>query len=300
MTSLKISILPLVLGVAVSNVAMAQTDCSTYGDDAQRIEKTVNFEPALELHHDRRYWNRNWEHADKVDFDFGYSNIDNINDVMITVSTRNTYALWEEDKLFFPIEGMQYLGDYWRGNGIAYFSGYHNLMEESLSPYETYPDNDEYRSELKQGKLKLGILYVKHDLAGNDNNDYAIEVKSVQVSFCGVVKDDTAANDDSQKLDAARNNLLSEQGEAVQHYLDANITYRATVTGAASDQNGNAISSVSVNYIDPRSQKNITKQLSDNQEYYLHSDGKVSLYYTNGNEHNTGGHTVTFERVNLD
>ena len=107
-------------------------------------------------------------------------------------------------------------------------------------------------------------------------------------------------NDDSQKLDAARNNLLIEQGEAVQHYLDANITYRATVTGAATDQNGNAISSVSVNYIDPRSQKNITKQLSDNQEYYLHSDGKVSLYYTNGNEHNTGGHTVTFERVNLD
>ena len=40
MTSLKISILPLVLGVAVSNVAMAQTDCSNYGDDAQRIEKT--------------------------------------------------------------------------------------------------------------------------------------------------------------------------------------------------------------------------------------------------------------------
>ncbi|MCG7490675.1 hypothetical protein MHN79_14380 [Vibrio sp. Of14-4] len=298
MTSLKISILPLILGAAVSNVAMAQTDCSNYGDDSQRIEKTVNFEPALELHHNHRYWNRDWNHADKVDFDFGYSNIDNINDVMITVSTRNTHALWGSDKLFFPIEGMQSVVDYWRGNGIAYFEAYQDTMRESLSPYETYPHSEEYRSELKQGKLKLGILYVNN--SASNNSDYAIEVKSVQVSFCGVVKDDIAANDDSQKLDAARNNLLTEQGEAVQHYLDANITYRATVTGAASDQNGNAISSVSVNYIDPRSQKNITKQLSDNQEYYLHSDGQVSLYYTNGNEHNTGGHTVKLERVNLD
>ena len=41
MTSLKISILPLVLGAAVSNVAIAQTDCSTYGDNFQRIDKTV-------------------------------------------------------------------------------------------------------------------------------------------------------------------------------------------------------------------------------------------------------------------
>ena len=69
MTSLKISILPLVLGVAVSNVAMAQTDCSNYGDDAQRIEKTVNFEPALKLYNIARGSNQTWANAAKVEFD---------------------------------------------------------------------------------------------------------------------------------------------------------------------------------------------------------------------------------------
>ncbi|MYM61007.1 hypothetical protein GTG28_17405 [Vibrio sp. OCN044] len=291
MTSLKISILPLVLGVAVSNVVMAQTDCSNYGDDSQRIEKTVDLEPALKLFNIVPGSLPAWNNAAKVEFDFGYSNIDNINELEFKVFTKTPWPLSNGDRLRFPLQDKED-----RSVGFLYVVSGPGMIFDG-SPYTTYERGDlgsMYDDELKQGKLKLGIVRERFDSSSTFGVN--VEVKSVQVSFCGVVKDDI----DSQELDAARNNLLTEQGEAVQHYLDANITYRATVTGAASDQNGNAISSVSVNYIDPRSQKNITKQFSDNQEYYLHSDGKVSLYYTNGNEHNNGGHTVTFERVNLD
>lgn len=285
MTSLKISILPLVLGVAVSNVAMAQTDCSTYGDNYQRIEKTVeerihpNTIPFHYVH---------WSNARTIEFDFGYASITAIEDLEFKIHIRNSGdTMAAPGRLTFVV----------KDSPTSYMDDYVEVTSTAQNTYTATDLSSVYDNELKHGRLNLGLLYAYHPDLGEPND---ISVESARVSFCGVVKDDTTANDDSQKLDAARNNLLTEQGEAVQHYLDANITYRATVTGAATDQNGNAISSVSVNYIDPRLQKNITKQLSDNQEYYLHSDGKVSLYYTNGNEHNTGGHTVTFERVNLD
>ncbi|MCW0469611.1 hypothetical protein OH492_13255 [Vibrio chagasii] len=51
-----------------------------------------------------------------------------------------------------------------------------------------------------------------------------------------------------------------------------------------------------------RNSENSTLQVNTGEEFYLHSNGKVtvSLYYATESSQNTGGHTVKFERVSLD
>ncbi|KUJ00097.1 hypothetical protein [Vibrio sp. MEBiC08052] len=46
--------------------------------------------------------------------------------------------------------------------------------------------------------------------------------------------------------------------------------------------------------------KQVKVQVAAGSEAFLNTDGQVSLFYSTNTTENTGGHQVSFSRVNLD
>lgn len=215
------------------------------------------------------YNNGSWDYIEKFDFDFGHYKIENPRSfsVEVLLAKPTTEAM--------SISGI--LENVNSANGGSNHANSDNLHMNL--------NNDIYFSRLVDGKLQMGL--------GRTGSNEVIKITQVTARFCGV------AVVEGVKLNAVDNNIGVELGEFFEHNIDSDTTYRVTISGEVIDENGNKITSVGINYIDPRDNKNKNLQLTQ-EEQYIHTDGKVALYYAIGSHENVGGHNVKFERVNLN
>lgn len=249
--------------------ALASTGCF-YGetDGSQWLEQTIDLNPAVVID----YNSSRWEDVQSFQFDFGHTKIENPRSFSIRATLAS--ATTEKQTVWGVLENVS------GASGGSINAGRTELY--------TNLNSDRYFNELKTGQINLGL--------GRTGSNEQLEITKITAKFCGLVVD----TGDSITVNATTYNLGAVNGEALVHYIDADTTYRVEVTGTATDESGNGMAAVSVNYIDPRKAQNVTQQLVTGEEAYLHSDGKVSLFYATGSETNTGGHTVNFRRVNLD
>ncbi|MEZ9473013.1 hypothetical protein [Vibrio lentus] len=250
-----------------STSAMASSGCfSGETDGSQWLESVIEPQNPILIH----YNSDAWDDIEKFQFDFGYDKIDNPRSLSVRVQLAERTT--EKMSISGRIKGANWAnGGSNRGGRIDL---YMNLNSEG------------YFSLLGGGELNLGL--------GRTGSNETLEIVKVTAKFCGLPVESGVS------VDASTHNLLSHSGEPLSHYIDADTTYRISATANAKDGNGNAITSVSVNYTDPRNAENTTLQLNTTDELYVHTDGKVSLYYAAGSNQNSGSHTVKFERVNLD
>ncbi|CEO41938.1 hypothetical protein [Photobacterium kishitanii] len=269
MKILKTLVFSITLSFFWSNLSLASTGCfNGETDGSQWIEQTINLNPSVIID----YNSSRWSDVKSFKFNFGDNEIENPRSFSITATLATPTT--ENQSVYGVLENE---------NGASGGSVNANRTELYMNL-----NNDIYFNSLKTGKINLGL--------GRTGSHEKLEITKITASFCGVV----IANGNSVTVDAATHNLRSADGEALVHYVDAETTYRAEISGLATDGKGNTIESITVNYIDPRKNKNVTQTLVDNNEYYIHSDGKLFLFYTNDSDRNTGGHTVKFSRVNLD
>ncbi|WP_341664218.1 hypothetical protein [Vibrio sp.] len=259
-----------VVSIFASALLMASSQ-SVASSDCQWLESVIEPSTPLVIDYDTNhlYGNNEWDTIKKFNFDFGYDKVENPRSLSVRVYLAKPTT-----------EAMSISGELEGANGSNGGSNRAGRTELHMNLNDT-----RYFSRLRDGKLHLGL--------GRSGSVEPIEVVKMTAKFCGVPVQGVSLN-------PTDNNVLLGAGEPLTHYIDADTTYRVSIQGEAADENGNIISSVSVNYVDPRNSKNTTLQLNTNDEFYVHSGGKVSLYYAVNSAEFTGGHTVKFERVNLD
>ncbi|MGF1696540.1 hypothetical protein L4C54_12770 [Vibrio lamellibrachiae] len=261
--------LTLMLAIASSGAAMANTGCfSSDSDGSQWFKHEIV--PTSPIVID--YNTNNWDDVEKFSLDFGHYNIEDARSFSIRVKLKERTT-----------EAMSISGRLEGENGAN--GGSNNANRDELL---MHLNSARYFDRLEDGRLLLGL--------GRTDSYEAIEVVKFTAEFCGVAIPDA----DGIQVNAINNNIGAGNGEFNIHYIDSDTTYRVIASGEARDENDNIISSVSVNYVDPRDQQNKTLQLNTNEEFYINTNGIVSLYYAIDSFENTGGHNVRFERVNLD
>ncbi|CAH6836046.1 conserved exported hypothetical protein [Vibrio chagasii] len=253
--------------VMTSTHSMASSGCY-FGetDGSQWLESVIEPNKPLLINYNTSAWNE----IEKFDFDFGYDKIENPRGFSVEVLLAN-----------HTTEAMSISGILEGESGASGGSNNAGRIELHMNL-----NSDRYFSRLVDGKLNLGL--------GRTGSNETIEVIKVTARFCGLPVQEGVA------VSASDHNILAGNAQPLSHFIDADTTYRVSATGSATDENGNAITAVSINYIDSRNSENSTLQVNTGEEFYLHSNGKVSLYYATESSQNTGGHTVKFERVNLD
>lgn len=265
----KKTIIAALFGTALltSQASLASTGCYMGDTDGSEwLESVVVPETPLFID----YNSSSWDQVEAVNFDFGHQRVDNPRGFTLRVQlaepTTEAMTLWG------------------RLEGESGASGSSN-MEGRIELY-TNLNNERYFSRLTEGKIHLGI--------GRTGSNERIEVVKMTARFCGIPVVEGIS------VSAAENNVLGNYGQVLTHYIDADTTYRVSASGEASDEMGNSISTVALNYIDGRNAENRTVQLGTSEEQYIHSEGTVNLFYAIDSKSNTGGHSVKFERVNLD
>ena len=251
------------------NLSQASTGCfSGDTDGSQWLEKTILMNPPVLVN----YNSSTWATIEKFEFDFGHAEIENPKSFSIRATLASPTT--EDQTVWGRLENS---------NGAS--GGSVNAGSTEL---HTNLNSDRYFDVLKTGKIHLGL--------GRTGSNETLEITKITATFCGVVIE----NGNTVTVDAATYNLGAVNGVPLMHYIDADTTYRVEVSGSATDNNGNTMQSVSVNYIDPRKMENLTQQLVVDEEFFIHSDGELSLFYATDSDNSTGGHTVNFSRVNLD
>lgn len=269
MRSLKKKFATVAVGIALltPHVSLASTGCY-WGetDGSEWLESVVVPHPPLFID----YNTSSWSQIESFHFDFGHERVDNPRgfSVRVQLADKTTEAMSTSGVL----------------EGSNSSSGGSN--REGTSELYMNLNGSNYFERLTEGKIHLGL--------GRTGSNERIEVVKVTAKFCGIPVADGVF------VDAAENNLVGSSGQKVTHYIDADTTYRVSASGEASDETGNSIVTVALNYVDSRNAENRTVQLSAANEQYIHSDGTVDLFYSVDSQSNIGGHTVKFERVNLD
>lgn len=254
---------------SVPTVAQAGKGCfSGETDGSQWLEKTIELNPGAIIN----YNSSRYGDVQSFVFDFGHEEIENPRSfslrAVLASPTTEVQSVW---------------GVLENANGLS--GGSVNAGRNELY---TNLNNEQYFNVLKTGKINLGL--------GRTGSNETLEITKITARFCGVVVN----TGDSVTVDANKYNFGTDYtAETLVHFLEADTTYRVEVNGTAIDGNGNVIPAVNVNYVDPRKSQNITSQLVSGSESFIHSNGKISLFYSTDTS-NRGGHTVTFSRVNLD
>lgn len=268
--------------------SMASDTC-VYYENGQRLHAPwteIVIEPDTPIVYEWESSVYSWDRITypKFDLDFGY-NFENIQRLAITLhltapltAERGFYTIRNEALWDTPSS----LVSNWVSEGSN---------EIKMSGYASSSRIEALNNAFADGKETVSIY--RH------SSYETFEVVKITARICGIPTERDVIVEGAT-LSASEHNILSSYGEPLAYYIDTDTTYRVSAEGNATDENGNTITSVSVNYVDPHKAKNTTLQVNTSDEFYLHSDGKVSLYYATDSDTNTGGHTVKFERVNLD
>lgn len=238
-------------------------------DGSQWITQTIQLDPPVLID----YNSSRWEDTKSFQFNFGHTKIEN----------PRSFSL--QAKLATPTTENQSVDGRLESSPGRVLGG---VVSAGRNKLYANLNHDIYFDKLKTGNIHLGL--------GRTGSNEKLEITEITAKFCGVV----ISNGDSITVDAATYNLGAANGEALVHHIDADTTYRVSVSGSATDGMGHTMPSVSVNYIDSRKKENVTQQLATGGEFYIHSDGKISLFYATESNNSTGGHTVNLSRVNID
>lgn len=237
-------------------------------DNSEWISQTLEFNQPLSIDYNSSSWNNIHQFL----FDFGHDEILNPRSFSVTATLANPTA--ENQSISGILENSN------GANGGSVNAG-RTEMRMNLN-------DDRYFTELNNGKINLGL--------GRTGSNEQLDLISITAKFCGEV----VTHGEEIVLDANEYNLGNGNGLVKTHFVDADTTYVATATGTATDGNGNTISSLGVNYVDSRTNKNMTQQLTTASEVYFNSNGEVRFFYITDTDNNTGGHTVQLKRVNLE